>query len=120
MKYSYYIFAAGVLIMIGCSSSDITSANDIVFPAKNVSFKGQVEPLFSIACNSCHSPGNTVDLSSFVCVRATRVINQPGDTNCGLIQVIYGRGAPHPGPINIDNIRKQGLKQWVIEGAQDN
>ena len=120
MKYSYYIFAAGVLVMIGCSSSDITSANDIVFPTKNVSFKGQVEPLFSIACNSCHSPGNTVDLSSFIGVRATRVINQPRDTNCGLIQVIYGRGAPHLGPINIDNIRKQGLKQWVIEGAQDN
>jgi len=119
MKSFYYIFGAAVLIMIGCSSSDITSANDIVFPATHVSFKAQVEPLFSIACNSCHSPGNTVDLSSFVGVRATRVVNQPGDTTCGLIQVIYGREF-HNGPVNIDAIRKQGLKQWVIEGAQNN
>jgi hypothetical protein len=121
MKYICYFIAAGVLIIIGCSGSDITSPNDIVFPATGVSFKAQVEPLFSLACNSCHSLGNTTDLSSWQGVRALNVINQPGpaDTACGLLQVIYGREF-HSGPVNIDATRKQGLKQWVIEGAQNN
>jgi hypothetical protein len=121
MKYFRYIFASAVFIIIGCSGSDITSPNDIVFPATNVSFKGQVEPLFSLACNSCHSSGSSTDLTSWIGVRAINVVNQPGpaDTACGLLQVIYGREF-HAGGVNIDAIRKQGLKQWVIEGAQDN
>lgn len=118
MKLIRYILAAGVFLIMGCSSSDITSANDIVFPAKNISFRAKVEPLFAIACNGCHSMGNTVDLSSFVGVRATRVVNQPGDTNCGLMQVVFGREL-HTG-ITLNENHRQGLKQWVIEGAQDN
>ncbi len=117
-----YILAAGLSVfIIGCSGSDITSPNDIVFPATNVSFKAQVEPLFSLACNSCHSAGSSTDLTSWIGVRAINVINQPGpaDTACGLMQVIYGREF-HAGPVNIDATRKQGLRQWVIEGAQDN
>ena len=125
MNIFYYIFAAGVLIMIGCSSSDITSANDIVFPSTHISFKAQVEPLFAVSCNvvGCHdvarSGNNSVDLTSWIGTRATNVVNQPGDTTCGLLQVVFAR-EPHLGSINVNNNHRQGLKQWVIEGAQDN
>src|SRR6185437_12321203 len=97
MRLAYYILACMVLVIIGCSSSDITSANDVVFPATNVSFRAQVEPLFSVSCNvaGCHDmarPGNNnVDLTSWIGTRAINVVNQPGDTNCGLILVVYGR-----------------------------
>jgi hypothetical protein len=119
-----YILVSTVLAIAGCSSSDITSPNDIVFPATKVSFKAQVEPLFSISCNSsnCHSfdyQAGGVDLTSWYGVRNPIVVNQPGDTTCNLIMVIYGRRF-HNGPINITDNNRQGLKQWVIEGAQNN
>ncbi len=119
MKYICYILTIGVFIYIGCSSSDITSVNDIVFPATKVSFKAQVEPLFTLACNGCHTTGSSTVLTSWIGARATNVVNQPGDTTCGLLQVVYGRML-HPGPISINDNHRQGLKQWVIEGAQDN
>jgi hypothetical protein len=125
MGFIRYIFAALIFTVMGCSSSDITSANDVVFPASNVSFRAQVEPLFSVSCNvsGCHDmarPGNNnVDLTSWAGTRAINVVNQPGDTNCGLILVIFGREI-HAGVINLNNNHRQGLKRWVIEGAKDN
>lgn len=110
----------------GCSSTDITSADQIVFPATNVSYKAQVAPLMTLSCavSGCHdapsSTNNGVDLTSWYLIANTRiVINQPGDTNCGLVKVMYAR-APHPGPLHINDNHRQGIKQWVIEGAQNN
>jgi hypothetical protein len=125
MELLRYILAAGVFAVMGCSSSDITSANDIVFPATHVSFKAQVEPLFAVSCNisGCHdiarNSNNSVDLTSWIGARATNVVNQPGDTTCGLIQVVFVREF-HNGPVNLNENHRQGLKRWVIEGAQDN
>jgi hypothetical protein len=124
MKYFRYLYTVGVFTLIGCSSSDITSPDDVVFPATNVSFKAHVEPLFAVSCNmnGCHdmatSRNNSVDLTSWIGVRATNVINQPGDTTCGLMQVVFGREL-HPG-FTINSNHQQGLKQWVLEGAKDN
>jgi hypothetical protein len=124
MRILCYIVVSLALAYAGCSSSDITSPNDIVFPATHVSFKAQVEPLFSISCNiaGCHSfdsQAGGVDLTSWYGARNPIVVNNPGDTTCNLILVIYGR-VFHNGPININANNRQGLKQWVIEGAQNN
>ena len=121
-----YILAAAVFTLLGCSSSDITSASDIVFPATHVSFKAQVEPLFTVSCNitGCHdvarNSNNNVDLTSWISVRSINVVNQPGDTNCGLIEVVFGRGGIIHPSMNLNDNNRQGLKQWVIEGAQNN
>jgi hypothetical protein len=124
MKILRYIFAFGVLAIIGCSSGDITSANDVVFPADSISFGKQVEPLFAVSCNmsGCHSsdsPAGGVDLTTWYGVRDPVVISQPGDTSCNLLLVVYGKQF-HNGPINLNNNHRQGLKQWVIEGARNN
>ena len=129
MKFSpvsrYKVIIGVLLFTSGCSSSDITSADQIVFPVSGVSFRAHVEPLFSISCNTtgCHdgarSDNNYVDLTSWVGVRNINVVNQPGDTNCGLIRVVFGREL-HPGPLKINDNHRQGLKTWVLEGAQDN
>ena len=123
MRSICYLIAVGVFTLMGCGSNDITSANDIVFPAANVSFRAHVQPLFTLSCNvsGCHdniSHAGSVDLTSWVGVRATNVVGQ-ADTNCGLMQVVFGREF-HNGPININENHRQGLKHWVIEGAQDN
>jgi hypothetical protein len=124
MEFRYKTALIVLLFMSGCSSNDITSPDQIVFPASGVSFNGQVEPLFTLSCNvsGCHDAGrpdnNNVDLTNFSRVRDVNVA-QPGDTNCGLIRVIYGREL-HPGPLHINDNHKQGIKTWVIEGAQNN
>src|SRR5579872_1047818 len=108
MQNLRYFLLSSAFAFIGCSGSDITSPNDIVFPATNVSFKAQVEPLFSISCNinGCHDmarpSNNDVDLTSWIGARSINVVNSPGpaDTTCGLLQVVFGREF-HPG-ININ------------------
>src|SRR5689334_15435634 len=124
MRSLCYILAAGVFTFWGCSSSDITSPKDIVFPATHVSFKAQVEPLFAVSCNisGCHdliSHAGDVDLTTWAQVMNPIVVNQAYDTTCNLILVVYGRKF-HTGPINLNDNHRQGLKQWVLEGAQDN
>src|SRR5438094_10016295 len=99
------------LLLFGCSSSDITSSKDIVFPADSISFGRYVEPLFSLVCNNCHSgtqPSGGIDLSSWYGVGGDiRVVNQPGDTTCNLILVVFGRKS-HSGAININENQRQG------------
>ncbi|HYM20715.1 MAG TPA: hypothetical protein VEW28_06905 [Candidatus Kapabacteria bacterium] len=125
MRLRYKTAVAVLLIISGCSSSDITSPDQIVFPVTGVSFKAQVEPLFSLSCNvtGCHdqarSDNNMVDLTTWGNVRSLNVVDQPGDTNCGMLRVVFGREL-HPGPLKVNDNHKQGLRQWVIEGAQNN
>lgn len=115
-------FFIGTLFVFiaGCSGDDITDPDDIVFPAENVKFSLHVQPLLNISCNSygCHGDGGQTKLTSWVGVRALNVVNQPGDTNCGLVNVVYGRQI-HVW-VDVNNNHRQGLKQWVIEGAQNN
>jgi hypothetical protein len=121
----YFLVFGVFLIVAGCGSGDITSPQDIVFPQTNVSFRAHVQPLFTLSCNmqGCHDAprisNNNTDLTSWFGVRSTNVVTQAGDTACGLIRVIYGRQF-HSGPININNNHREGLKKWVLEGAQNN
>lgn len=79
-----------------------------------------VQPLMNISCNSlnCHGDNGQTKLTSWVGVRSLNVVNQPGDTNCNLIGVVYGR-LLHV-PVNVNDNHREGLKQWVLEGAQNN
>ena len=112
----------GILFVFisGCSG-DITDPDDIVFPPINVSFGMHIQPLLNLSCNSqgCHGEGAQTKLTSWGGVRALNVVNQPGDTNCGLVNVVYGRTETH-WPVNVNSNHRQGIKQWVIEGAQNN
>ncbi len=127
MSFRYKWAFAVLFVWSGCSSTDITSADQIVFPASNVSYKAHVAPLMALSCSvsGCHDAARSdnayVDLTSWIALRgSTSVVNQPGDTNCGLVKVMYAR-VVHPGPIpHITDNHRQGIKQWVIEGAQNN
>jgi len=109
----------GILFVFitGCSDDP----NDIVFPPSNVSFSMHVQPLLNLSCNSqgCHGDDAQTKLTSWVGVRAINVVNQPGDTNCGLLNVVFGKNPSHI-PVSVNDNHRQGLKQWVIEGAQNN
>src|SRR5687767_15017382 len=120
MKY----FMAGValafiIFLAGCDDDAISSPTDVIFPDSNVSFAAHVAPFLTLGCNmsGCHDAPRTenrnIVLTSWVGVRDIRVINQPGDTNAGLVQVLYGK-VFHP-LIQAGDNQRRGIKQWVIE-----
>ena len=108
----------------GCSSSDITNPNQIVFPASNVSFHATVAPFLQLSCNQvgCHdaprSANQGIDLTSWIGVRSNNVV-LPKDTTSPLVGVMYGR-YQHSGPFIANDNQRNGIKVWVLEGAQDN
>ena len=116
MKRIRYFWAALPLFFLaGCTGA--TDPNQIVFPATNVSYAQDIEPYFALACVQCHDIGDPVDLSSWVGIRAINVTT-PKDTTSELVLVMYGNGAH--GPISANDNQRQGIKQWVLEGAKNN
>jgi hypothetical protein len=125
MKY----FVAGVVLALilflgSCDDNALTSPEDVIFPDSNVSYRAHVAPFLALGCNmsGCHDMPRTenrgIVLRSFGEVRDIRVVNQPGDTNAALVQVLYGK-VFHP-LIQAGDNQRRGIRQWVIEGAQDN
>jgi hypothetical protein len=118
------LLSSATYALLACSGSDITSPEDVIFPERNVSYAQHVAPYLALGCNmtGCHDQArpenNFIDLTSWAAVRSTRVVNQPGDTNAGLVQVLYGRIVHFP--VRATDNQRQGIKQWVIEGAQNN
>jgi hypothetical protein len=108
-----------------CSSGDITSPDQIVFPASNVSYHMQVAPYLTLSCNSeaCHGSANGgnqgIRLDSWTYLRDNRV-TLAGDTTSPLVLVMYGLEPNHRGAFTASDNQRQGIKTWVKEGAQNN
>ena len=124
MKIGIYIATALVaLACAGCSSGDITSPTDVVFPAKNVSFKTSVYPYMSLACNTtgCHDgfTANADNFTSWTLLRSANGVVAPGDTTSELVLVMFGK-VVHSGQFLANDNQRNGIRQWVLEGANDN
>ena len=116
-----------LLVWVGfasCSSTDITDPEQVTFPDSGVSYARHVRPYMALTCSisGCHDmarPENFgVDLTSWIGVRGTNVA-LPGDTNCHLVLVMEGREI-HQGAFKATANQRRGIRQWVIEGAQNN
>jgi hypothetical protein len=126
MKYFMAGVALAIIIFLaGCDDNAISSPTDVIFPDSNVSYAAHVAPFLTLGCNmsGCHDAPRTenrnIVLTSWSAVRGdVRVINQPGDTNAGLVQVLYGK-VFHP-LIQAGDNQRRGIRRWVIEGAQNN
>jgi hypothetical protein len=119
-----WAFAAAILIFAGCSSGDITNPNQIVFPADSVSYARQVAPYFSLTCTTsgCHNPmdmAGGVDLSSWVSIRAINVLTPKDTTTSQLVLVMKGI-TQHSWPFSANQNQREGITQWVWQGAPNN
>ncbi len=108
----------------GCSSGDITSPTDVVFPATNVSFHASVAPYLAVGCNTtnCHD-GNTPGAdpyTSYALIISTPNFAVAHDTTSTFVQVMDGETQHLWGPIVANDNIRNGIRQWIKEGAQDN
>lgn len=106
------------------------SIADIVFPASNVSYGGQVEPLFLRACGipGCHD-GETfaagVSFETYQDAVSKPLIIIPGDTTNSIL--VWTLERKNSKPLMPPSFRpqlslnqKEGLKRWIFEGAKNN
>ncbi len=124
--------ALACLSLLSCKD-DITGNGpiDVVFPDSNVSYNGQVQPLFDRGCafvEGCHAgdyPAAGLDLESYQQTLSSKPgVVIPGDTvHCPLLCRVEGTkcGQRMPldrTPLNTNQIH--GLARWVLEGARNN
>lgn len=134
---SYGILVLGIILCVlaglsSCkdASNPVSSLDKIVFPAKDISYEKQVQPLFNIGCANvgCHERATDqnmqLDLTSFAAATANRqglMIVSKDTANSILVGCIEGRPGSYPmppaRPLNQNQI--DGLKQWILEGAKD-
>lgn len=124
-----------VVVCWNCKS-DVTSSSvdSIVFPAKNVSYSKQMQPLFNSGCggqnSQCHGMDSFVQTGFSLdgydhLMGGSQTIVVPGDSvGSVLVLSIEGRGnhsimPPIDFPALTAN-QIQGIKQWIIEGAKNN
>ncbi len=119
------IIAILVIAMQGCGG--ISNADQIVFPSSGVSYSQQVEPLFTLACNTagCHNPTDMAggyDLSSWTSIRGypglidVNTTNPNLDTSSILLRTLFGEEI-HNAPLDVNENQRDGIRTWVFEGA---
>ena len=125
---SFLFFLVGgffVSLFNGCDGIDSTAPEDIYIPTENVSFQVHVQPFLEVSCNSLgcrdapRSDNRFVSLRSYFEVMSINVVNAPGDTNCGLVRVLFEQQQNHV-PVRGSIQQREGIKQWVKEGAKNN
>ncbi len=124
---SYAVISLSVLSSCKDTSNPSSPIGNIVFPATNISYEKQVQPLFNIGCatTSCHdneSQKGNLDLSSYGLWKLDPGVIIDGDTtNSRFIWCIEGRAGSPPMPPARPLVQNQiqGLKRWIFEGAKD-
>jgi hypothetical protein len=120
------IFTAALLLASCKDSNTVSALDDIVFPAKNISYDNSVQPLFNIACtySGCHDTktfAGDLDLTGYSGIRQRFYdVVVVRDTNLSrLVWRIEGKFGLTPMPPTrlLTLNQRQGLKQWILEGA---
>lgn len=127
-----YLYWLGVVVCTFFSLTCDEEANnpdEIVFPDSNVSYGRHVEPLFSRTCifSVCHSStgragGLSLETYSDAIFQPGVIIpRNPDDSR--LIRRVEGRDGLIRMPMNLpplSDAQIKGLRQWILEGAQNN
>jgi hypothetical protein len=122
------VVAAAALFGSCKSDNSVSNLNDIIFPAKNISYDRTIQPLFNLTCTfgGCHdvqTMAGNLDLTSYSGIRQHfyDVVIVRDTTLSQLVWRIEGKNGlppmPPNRPLNLNQIN--GLKQWILEGATD-
>jgi hypothetical protein len=113
-----------------CKDQVTGDTSEIVFPASNVSYGGQVQPLFDRGCafSGCHA-GDTPPLGLNLESYQNALSSDPGvilprdTTNSRIMWRIEGthgvrQEPPNRAPLTPNQIK--GIGTWIMEGAKNN
>ena len=122
LKIILSIFAMG-LIFGGCAYNFIVE-EEVVDPtdpdAPEVSFSGEIVPVFSSKCVSCHTTGNQMpDLSpenAYSSLNTSRYIN----TSDPASSLIYTKPSPTGNHVKYSEAEAALVLTWITQGAQNN
>ncbi len=130
------LLCGGVIACLATGCKDINpqlangqSPSNIYFPASNVSYSRQVQPLFNQACSlsSCHDDGSTqsvLHLTSYanLMFQLPGIVVQGKPDQSELVLRIQGsvgqRMPPSTNQLNDNQIN--GIRTWIVEGAKNN
>jgi len=134
MKWNILVLIAVGVICLSLPSCKVTGDSstgqaDIVFPTSGtVSYQRYVQPLFNEVCNysGCHddaSQAGNLSLTGYINLKSAPGVVISKDTlHSILIQRVTGQGPIMP-PAPFSSLNKnqiQGLKAWIMQGAQLN
>lgn len=117
-----------VFLFLSCEE-EMANPDEIVFPERNVSYGKHVEPLFFRTCtfSECHSSetkAGNLSLETYQEAMAAPGVIIPRDPdNSRLIRRVEGRDGLERMPRNLPRLTDnhiQGLRRWILEGAQNN
>lgn len=111
-------FATGLLIAFLSACSNYEYPVDCPDGATNVSYSGDVQPIFNSNCVSCHSGGQAPALTegwSYDELVDGGYVDTDSPCESSLYQIF---GGTHDG--RADSIQISQILGWIQEGAQDN
>jgi hypothetical protein len=129
---AWILLLAAVLVTPSCKdNSTDQNGSEIVFPASNVSYGHQVDPLFRHSCAlpTCHDVytaqgGLILESYEYLISASPPVVRFKDTTNSPLVWSIeksHGLGIMPPRPLPpLNNNQITGIKRWILEGAQNN
>jgi hypothetical protein len=121
-----------ILIAMGlasCNDSIINDPDQIVFPAKNVSYQNHIQPFMVLTCayQGCHSDETMAggrSMTNYIALFETMnmgLVIQGNPDASVLIQMLEGK-LPHNPYVywKVNDNHKTGIRQWILEGAMNN
>lgn len=118
------------IIAINCKDSvSVEDLDSIIIPDKNVSFGQYLHPVFNVKCtqSGCHndeSRAGGYSVTTWANVKTPGIVN-PGDVETSrLLWMInggvVGKIMPPLGYPPLTDNQRNGIKQWILEGALNN
>jgi hypothetical protein len=125
-NFPFMLIALTSLFFFGCQQN-ITNSSDIVFPATNVSFLHQVYPFLQVTCSyaGCHSAESQaggIIIADYPSLAQDIGLVLAGNPDGSiLVQMLEGK-LPHSPLVywKVNDNQKNGIRQWILEGARNN
>jgi len=118
---SLFVFLMGILIFASCAKDTLVPAGSSIDPSKKISFKDDIQPIFTASClgSFCHSGGVDPNL------QAGKAYS---DLQAGFINIatpaqsiIYTEMAPGGGmSSHCTATDADFVLAWITQGAKDN
>jgi hypothetical protein len=116
------------IALYSCEDNFVTEPEQIVFPQKNVSYRSHVEPFLHLSCtlSGCHASDaanyGSFSMNTYFDLYSRAGLIKKNDPDNSTLNMVMERRLPHYQQMvaGITQNHVDGLRQWVLEGGQNN